>query len=420
MPGSHPLSKRNATTSTILSVLAVAMLAVTAFAVVSFADGGNSDPDYRHYITYHSNYPSGGDVSVTVAYDGIAATEYNPLYWAGTFTDTDGHDVTNWTAPTGRHPNANKDVKMVFAGWFEKTGSITKPSSTSAIDPGDVVDKSVTDLYAFWVYPNLFSNNAEYAAKGSNVSVTSGEKYSDNVAVRTMYLNQFYISGSVSGDLPTGSYRSQSVYTGSGSLATMTIGGQIECTGDVVIDNLILKSGGANTNHGYGTNMGIWACSHRLVIGTGIDSSGFTSMTAAPQVFGGSPSDATDTAVCPNKTVVSNDDTLNGMAFNMGSFVVIHSGIYYAVSAAGHQDFGTEDTPLSSYLVFKKAVVLDDVSGGIASSSSKSVMYSSTTSQTQYDPYQGGSFIYAIGLTGLSDTWAANTTGYDSYGATSD
>ena len=78
-----------------LSVAVITMLMVVGLAVISAPE--TSAVDQTQTVRYHSNGATGSDISIT--YLGIVATEYNPLYWDGSFASCPG----NWTAPTESH-----------------------------------------------------------------------------------------------------------------------------------------------------------------------------------------------------------------------------------------------------------------------------------------------------------------------------
>lgn len=508
------------------AVLAVAIFVLAAGSVMIGNESAEADPAYRHSITY---YPNGaGGEAVTASYDGIAATEYNPLYWGGSFNNSAGTLVnTNWTAPTGStnyNSRAYNGIPKVFAGW----STIADYTSNSAViyEPGDVVPPEIHELYAAWAFPqasiqttsdttgtvtgsdtsnvveirvlenttvrltlnfnnvgnsSIYTNtchvvfsgsitgdyevegsrsgnyfNRQYNATLSIQNISTGEaggvtdvvlKYngtqcggiiriltvsavstyaekgatlvpSNNTfsnSVSQMYTKQYYISGNLTGNLPAGSYRSLSAYTGSGGLSTVTITGNATCTGDVIIDNVNLASNSVGTNHGYGTTVGLYGNSHKLILGTGITNPTITDPLRAPVVYGGGTGDSTATVV-NGKHIVSRADGFDSLSVNLGSFVIIHSGTYNSVMAGGRNNMGAANNPLSTYLVFKKATVIDTVGGGNATNGGTSyIIHGSSTYTTQFNPYQGGTFIYAIGLVTLSDMWAAQETGYSDY-----
>ncbi|MBR7123951.1 MAG: hypothetical protein IKC93_03670, partial [Candidatus Methanomethylophilaceae archaeon] len=86
----------------VLFVATLLMLSSVLLAVLLPNQGAYSEESrgvaFDHQlITYYSN--NGVDQSYSVEYDGIASSEYNPEYWAGTFDDVLGTSVQNWTGP---------------------------------------------------------------------------------------------------------------------------------------------------------------------------------------------------------------------------------------------------------------------------------------------------------------------------------
>ncbi len=68
--------------------------------ILNLFNHSDADPNpitYDRFITYHSNTTE--DKSLTVGYSGIAATEYNPEYWADTVDGTSS-SYSNWTGDT--------------------------------------------------------------------------------------------------------------------------------------------------------------------------------------------------------------------------------------------------------------------------------------------------------------------------------
>ena len=99
--------KRNA----MIGVVVVAALILSSSLILMNLDSGTAAPDYEKRIKYvpdSSAYVNGETVpsEYIVGYDGIASTEYNPEYWAGTFQNivTTGDPETlgtpsNWVGP---------------------------------------------------------------------------------------------------------------------------------------------------------------------------------------------------------------------------------------------------------------------------------------------------------------------------------
>ena len=407
-----------------IAIAVVSMLILTGVVMTNTSDSSAA----TQTVTYHTNGATGDDV--TLSYVGIAATEYNPLYWSGSF---EGNSA-NWVAPSASHSYGGTvgtiTVKKVFAGWVN--GKATPTSADDIIAPGDVISSTVTDLYAYWAFPDIFRVNNQsvpYAQATTNTSQTTPTAYGNTDFAERMYTTQYYITGTLNfgngngyAKLAQGSYRSITAYGESGTTGTFHIHGNTSSSnangnaiaqGNVVIDNVIMTSDTASTNHGYATNVGLYANGHKLILGTNITNNYGTNAANAPQLYGGGTS-STTSAAYSQKAVVSKDPKLDGQKFNMGSFVIVHSGTYYNMFAGGRTAMGSANSPLSTYLVIKSATVLDSIGGGNATStnSTSNKIFGSTTT-TQIDPYQGGTFVYAIGLYTLGDSWASGITGYD-------
>ena len=401
--------------------LAIAVVSMMVLSGVFLLNSSESSAETQS-VTYYPNGATGE--AITIPYEGIVATEYNPLYWKNTADAL----TTNWIAPRESHNYGGSvgtmTVNMVFAGWSTKE---TPTSADDLIAPGDVIPDTVTKLWAYWAFPDIFrsnNQNYEYTAAVTNTQPTP-TAYGNTAFADRMYTTQYSISGTLNfgsntgyAKLSTGSYRSLGMYTGTGTLSTFHLtgpnnnNGNAVAQGNVVIDNVIMTSIAANTNHGYADNVGLYANAHKMILGANIQNNYGTNALAAPQLYGGGTGSTTGTAYS-QKAVVSKDDELNGMKFNMGSFVIVHSGTYYSMFAGGRTTMGSSSNPLSTYLVIKNATVLDTVGGGNATNSSSYPIYGSTTYNTQIDQYQGGTFVYAIGLYTLGDSWAAGITGYN-------
>ena len=217
----------------LISTIALAFILPTQSETSVGGVGGQFDD---HTIVYHSN--NGMDLSYSVDYSGIASSEYNPEYWAGSFSDNGGATVQNWTGESysqsitftsGISFNISRNssytvtissddlsiascsvsVSNVSVKYdsdsFTLTNSSTNRDRNGTINvtfnanvshskvfsgwntssngsgtqflPGDVLPNSVTDLYATWIVPNLFLESAEVSVSSSNrtVSKTASE-----------------------------------------------------------------------------------------------------------------------------------------------------------------------------------------------------------------------------------------------------
>ncbi len=238
--GSKVLGRR---TKAVISVLAVALLMLSAIVILTDDGGDVSAVNATITIGYYSdgatvnggvNYDSDlHDNYVSISYEGIASTEYNPEYWSGTGKVSD--DIGDWTGPT--NSSAPFDVKMTISitataanttyyvgppsGYtvksvddggdanvtvaipsgknyftFESTDTsahsvdvvLTGTTSVTKVFggwttgsggtgtlylPGDVVPTTATTLFANWITPDIFTDNVTGVAL--TATVTSSE-----------------------------------------------------------------------------------------------------------------------------------------------------------------------------------------------------------------------------------------------------
>lgn len=213
------MEKQDCSRLKVLIVTALLLISTVALAFIipvqsGSSTGGAGSQFDDHTITYHSN--NGMDLSYSVDYSGIASSEYNPEYWAGSFSDNGGATVQNWVGEgspvsltfessasfsisrytsrtvtfTGSGlsiiscTSSSNNVSVTFdsdsftlrnSGNNTRTGTVTFSLNANATYskvfsgwntspdgsgtqflPGDVLPNSVTDLYAIWTMPNLF------------------------------------------------------------------------------------------------------------------------------------------------------------------------------------------------------------------------------------------------------------------------
>jgi uncharacterized repeat protein (TIGR02543 family) len=191
---------------------------------------------------------------------------------------------------------------------------------------------------------------------------------------------------------------------------------------DVIIDNVNFR-GGSTGKHGDG-NDGLFANGNRLILGTGItvpaaeasdakqtsDQSGSNSIFLA--VYAGGKNNITKAIDTKRMVFGRSDSSMEGMV-DIGTFLIIHSGIYFNIVGGGanSSNIGSSTVPLSTYLVLKGCIVTDTVVGGSGSSSKTTVghIYGSTSAGTRE---VGGTFTYALGLYSCGDYWQDSTSGY--------
>ncbi len=430
-------------------------------------------------ITYH--YGSGKDESVTVHYDGIAATEYNPEFWNGSVTGVSSQPA-NWVGPSVTFDKLSFTKSTSWSFWWNssatlavsvpegttvtlvsgsniqdngdntfsttrRTGSLTLSFTVDSVTvnkvfagwsttdggsldyyPGDVVPSSVTDLYAVWAEPSIYVNGTnEGLSQGSTTrwvvtfdtykTITSSSidptvdraresKHSDRMFVDIMVLGNNISSNSIETKDPC------TIRSSNGSNITFAT---IRLGGDTIFDNISLTSNRDPTNHGDNSSSGIFANGHKLILGTGIGTEA-TAHTRAPQVFGGRTS-AVTSAVMTDKEIVSADTAFTTRP-DLGTFVLVHSGVYYNLVAGGvNAPIGSSSVHLSTYMVLKGGVVLDTVVGGSGSGqdNTDASIYGEASPTTTYD--QGGTFIYALGIKMPGDQYHEKQVGTDIAGS---
>lgn len=467
-----------------ISTVALALLLPTQ----STSSGGMDSATHHQVIEYHSN--NGSELSYSVDYYGIASSEYNPEYWAGSFSDVDGAIVQDWTGPAvegtisisgvsldfsmgrwstyeivftddnilslGFAESDNEDVEASANGkvitlsndaWIRNDGTVTftvNINAQSAYDavfagwntsadgsgiqyyPGDVIPGSVTDLYATWVTPSIFNNVnvgtissdvtindsafelfTPYKVVGSTDDLSESPVYESEGMYSTIYCFDTNLSLS-NYSLPTGTYRSLDPdYPVDISL------GRVSLAGDAIFDNLNLMDSTTTINHGDSSASGLFANGHVLIMGLGIGTQA-NSWDYTPQIIGGSSSKTISSAAVSGKTIVSNSsDDFLGSTVDLGTYVIIHSGIYQNVVAGGiGTSIGSAVTPLSTYLVMKGGTVLDTIIGG--SGGNGSVTAVSDESSVTNEKH-GGTFMYLLGCNAPGDDYEEIAAGYRDY-----
>ena len=277
--------------------------------------------------------------SVTVEYAGVVSTEYNPQKWSGTIKGrmTSG-EYQDWFPITSYETGRT----IVFTGWVYKKVDGTEVSYVGQDGigryPGEVIDPkqySGNDgkihVYATW---GLLANHSLAGSYLDSASINSW-KDSGNVFTNILELN----AGSYT---LSGGFGKPLTITGKGEGTSVTLDVKASLSDACIIDSLAIRNtketGG---NHGYGTNVGLYANGNDLVLGTGLTAS-LPSTADKPvqyllQVFGGS--------------IDGGVDRTN---------VIIHSGYYYTLVAGGQNGSVSKDTRLT----IRGGTVIDTVVGG--------------------------------------------------------
>lgn len=349
----------------------------------------------------------------------------------------------------------------------------------NVIYPGDVIDGNVTELEAQWVVPNLFitkslsfgsnawTGNTSLTLNNANLIRLDGYKINPYRAIdwsdsfsgglviddsayhrNTGYVDSVFstinclmttkeygMTGSTI--LKTGTYRTVNPYTNTGvysdknnyanSKANINFyKNTILAQGDVIFDN-INYIGNNNGKHGDGTS-GLFANGHRLIIGVNVTNPKFEGTDLSEDakidarnlgvnlltIYGGKNVDSTEIVDC-RKMVFGRDDVDMDEMVDLGSYLIIHSGIYLNVigGCGDNKSMGNSSVLLSTYLVMKGGIVTDTLVGGCGGNG---VLWgANTNSSTPLSSLKkecGGTFTYLTGVYTLGDYWQDEISGF--------
>ena len=382
-----------------------------------------------------------GDVSFSLP------AEYTLV--SGSTTIPNGSPSTTITVSV----NYSGQVHKVFGGWAYHG----RPETM--VYPGEIVSLGTTELDAKWVNPVLYAKKtitlksngetisgvtpyAELTPGDNGVLIVDPSNYYCNTLdnAKTMFNNIYWLDGTRQYDLskdvslPIGTYRTANPYnvydctTRSEKIDYKAVINTWEgfntsskdnygvLGADVIIDNISLRANGENT-HGGSTRGAISANGHRLILGTNISTVDYETggigqtdkISRAPAIFGGSVTNAIDTKI-QTQTVYLNDSKKNSFNVDLGTFLIIHSGVYNSVIAGGLTTIGSQGTPLSTYAVLKDCIVMDTVGGGGGGTPTQGNVYGHINERSGY--VDGGTFLYATSLFTLGDQWQDSDTGY--------
>ena len=173
--------------------------------------------------------------------------------------------------------------------------------------------------------------------------------------------------------------------------------------GDVIIDNVVLDAD-SPSKHGDATNNTLFANGHILIMGanltSNIKSSNMAVTSGAMQIYGGkNTANITSAIDIPGsdtdyKKIVFGDDQEHDLQVKLGSYIIVHSGIYSNIMGGTYgngNSIGTANNPLSTYIVLKGGSTVDTVAGGFGGAGGK---INASTSTSEID--NGGTFIYVI------------------------
>ncbi|MCQ2079528.1 MAG: hypothetical protein MJZ38_05705, partial [archaeon] len=412
------------------ALLMVAIMLLSSLTMF-FVSGDSSAAERfnsEHSITYHKN--DGTNTTTTISYDGIAASEYNPLYWDNgawgapnkiTVTYNNLNNKMNWhdgiDPISVNNKNHTVSIEPVFAGWAEHADK-----SGRYYYPGDVVPSTVSNLYAIWVAPDIYKDGSDaYRFKTDSLNSHRGwptyytydpsdtgfvhctafdasKQYWSNMYLQVHVIKSNTNTARLTSDLPAGTYRSENfsspqklnVYNNTG----------ISCLGDVMMDHVNIY---ANTSYIRETGIySIYANYHHLIMGTGITAdltkaSSGSDYSNAVSLVGGSKSNDATAALVRNYGVVSADNGCGGYNVNLATHVLVHSGTYCnIVGGSIKKIIGSDTNPLSTCVVVKNALVLDTILGGNGGSygNQNKPIYGSTENNKVNT---GGTFVYLIG-----------------------
>lgn len=258
------------------------------------------------------------------------------------------------------------NFEYLFGGW-----SKTPQPVDGVVDyyPGEIVhqDDNVTNLYAVWLTPSVYYLQKQTLSTVIDPCVGNFRMFGhesdyvkiQNATIDSEYTNIYTVSGETKmGDyLKTGTYRSVEGGNGVFIIQETWNNGRdhdyhIPLIGNVILDNITLKSGTSASNHGSDSDHGLFADGHRLIIGTNVStiSDDSSNPMSYPQIFGGRASNT-------YKDHTNEVGTTNPSSTD----VVIFSGTYYNVVAGNYDVSMSGDTHL---VIRGKTTVLDTVVGG--------------------------------------------------------
>lgn len=185
--------------------------------------------------------------------------------------------------------------------------------------------------------------------------------------------------------------------------------------GNAVFDTMTLTTGADTGKQGDTPSGAFYANGYALIMGTGLTNDTISSTYRnAPQIYGGSRAASITTSVndLDAKDIVFGDGGNHDLEVNLGTMVIVHSGIYRNLIAGGYLSCNigadNESKYLSTYLVIKGGTIIDTVAGGGAGNKQYSQIYggpAQTGSETQANPDTGGTFVYMMGGFMSGDDW---------------
>lgn len=216
--------------------------------------------------------------------------------------------------------------------------------------------------------------------------------------------------------LPTGTYRSGGVEAS--DIYLRGYGVNTALLGDVIIDNVNMWGNNTSSTHGGNGENSLFANGHKLIIGTGItnpiERKEGTNTQTGPQLIGGTLDGDIAEATINGKRIVS--AIKDEFAVDLGTCIIVHSGIYQNIVAGSintkdvRHTIGTDQNPLSTYVVLKGGMTYDTVAGGFTGDKPSTIYGASSESVSTWA--QGGTFVYLLGHFMPGDDWEDKNTGY--------
>ena len=220
--------------------------------------------------------------------------------------------------------------------------------------------------------------------------------------------------------VPAGTFRSLPLSSGLLANVSFSNADSPRLCGDVIFDNIRLSSGGTKGIHGNSPNGAIYANGHTLIMGVSINNTATGDRQNFPQIFGaGLGASESVTAPTAIRDIVYGQEGYSIENVNLGTRLIIHSGIYANVIGGGYNDsvVGSTSNPLSTYIVMRGGTVLDTLAGGNGGqngSNNPGTIYgfwdtneAKTKSQADAKYGQvGGTFVYLLGEAFMAgDDW---------------
>jgi|GEM_PF-3975063 len=269
------------------------------------------------------------------------------------------------------------------------------------------------------LFGTIYMLNANHSRNGyfyfdinGLASYNSSKKYLDNYDANCVPYKDKVTAGTF-----------RSLPLSSGLLANVNIAGSDNTPrlgGDVAFDNIRLSSGSTSGVHGHSANGAIFASGHTLIMGVNINNTVTGDRQNFPQLFGAGREASEDVTVpTDTRDIVYGQDGYKIEDVNLGTRLIIHSGIYSNVVGGGFNgsDVGTAGNPLSTYIVMRGGSVLDTLaggSGGYSGSNNPGTIYGfwdtdEAKTKSQADAKYGkvgGTFVYLLGEAFMAgDDW---------------